>query len=78
MTGIGPVEPVNSAETGESYDVIGADAPRLTDRLAQRWHGLPRRARQGVLAATAAAATAIGALVLAPDSNPAPDRKSVV
>ncbi|ANS64546.1 hypothetical protein SLINC_2322 [Streptomyces lincolnensis] len=72
MTGIGPVEPVNSAETGESYDVIGADAPRLTDRLAQRWHGLPRRARQGVLAATAAAATAIGALVLAPDSNPAP------
>ncbi|WLW55838.1 hypothetical protein [Streptomyces sp. YU58] len=72
MTGIGPVEPVNSAETGDSYDVIGADAPRLTDRLAGRWNGLPRRARQGLLTATAATATAIGALVLTPGGDPAP------
>ncbi|MFC8359259.1 hypothetical protein ACFUIY_05215 [Streptomyces griseorubiginosus] len=62
MTGIGPVEPVDSPDAGESQDVIGADGPRPTDRWSAWWGGLPPRAR-GALAATAAALLAAGLLL---------------
>ena len=62
MTGIGPVEPVDSPDTGKSQDVIGADGPRLTDRWSAWWGGLPPRARKA-LAATAAALVATGVLL---------------
>jgi hypothetical protein len=60
MSGIGPVEPVDSPETQDSYDVIGVDGPRRTDRLTARWAKTPPRTRKtaltlGVTAATAAA-----------------------
>jgi len=60
MSGIGPVESVDSPETDGSYEVIGGDSPRLTDR----WHTLPQRTRRAVLAAAAVAAVALGAVLL--------------
>ncbi|MFE3037539.1 hypothetical protein ACFXKY_38530 [Streptomyces canus] len=77
MTGIGPVEPVDSPERGESYDVIGADGPRLTDRWGVWWRGLPPRVRRAALAATAITLLAAGVLVprtLSEDRHPEPDR----
>lgn len=70
MTGIGPVEPVNSSDPDESQDVVGNDAPRLTDRLAHRWAGLSSRARTAVLATSLAAATAAAALLIPPALGP--------
>ncbi|MBC2905841.1 hypothetical protein [Streptomyces cupreus] len=67
MTGTGPVEPVNAPDADGSFEVIGADAPRLTDRVAQRWGALPPRARKSAVAAGLALLTAVGALLLAPD-----------
>ncbi|CCK30839.1 hypothetical protein BN159_6460 [Streptomyces davaonensis JCM 4913] len=67
MTGIGPVEPVNSPEPDESYEVIGADGPRRTDRLARRWAALSPRARRAAVAAALVALSAAGALLLTPD-----------
>lgn len=70
MTGIGPVEPTNAPDTAPSYDVIGTDFPRLTDR----WHTLAPRVRRSVLAAAAAtaAATITTAVLLLPKhSSPA-------
>ncbi len=37
MSGIGPVESVDSTDMDGSYEVIGGDSPRLADR----WHTLP-------------------------------------
>lgn len=74
MSGIGPVEPVNSAEAEESYDVIGVDRARLTDRWSGRWQELSPRARRGVLGTLLALLTA-GALLprtLADDDRPMP------
>ncbi|WKX08272.1 hypothetical protein [Streptomyces sp. NL15-2K] len=73
MTGTGPVEPVNSSETDDSYDIIGVDAPRLADRLtawftgrlANQWTGPPPRARKAALTA-GVVATAVCVLLLAP------------
>jgi hypothetical protein len=69
MTGTGPVEPVNSSETDDSYDVIGVDAPRLTGRITRRLTnqrtGLPPRARKAALTA-GVVATAACVLLLAP------------
>src|SRR5688572_13237100 len=76
MTGIGPVEPVNSSDPDESHDVVGDDAPRLTDRLGHRWAGLSLRARTAVLATALAAATAAAVLLIPPafgPDRPAPD-----
>ncbi|MEU1474964.1 hypothetical protein ACFYZ8_30850 [Streptomyces sp. NPDC001668] len=76
MTGIGPVEPVDSPESGESYDVIGADGPRLTDRWSARWRGMAPRARRATQAAVATALLAAGILVprtLTEDPHPAPE-----
>lgn len=67
MTGIDPVEPVNSPDPDESYEVIGADGPRLADRLAHRWTALSPRARWTAVTAVLAALAAAGALLLAPD-----------
>lgn len=75
MTGIGPVEPVDSPETGESYDVIGADGPRLTDRWNARWGGMSPRARRATLVTTAIALLAAGVLLpraLSEDRRPEP------
>ncbi|MFJ4789158.1 hypothetical protein [Streptomyces sp. NPDC088794] len=81
MSGIGPVEPVNGPEADESYDVIGTDAPRLTDRfrsrrpasgLAARWGALPPTARRALLAAGVIVVAAAG-VVLLPTAG-APDR----
>ncbi|MFG2466507.1 hypothetical protein ACGFXB_13785 [Streptomyces canus] len=63
MTGIGPVEPVNSPETGESHDVIGADEARLTDRWASRWEKLSPRARRTALGTAAFTLLAAGLLL---------------
>ncbi|MFK4102335.1 hypothetical protein ACI2L1_20090 [Streptomyces sp. NPDC019531] len=63
MTGIGPVEPVNSPETEKSYDVIGADEPRLTDHLSTRWKRMSPRARRTTLATTVTALLAAGVLL---------------
>ncbi|MER7562626.1 hypothetical protein ABTZ93_06610 [Streptomyces sp. NPDC097941] len=63
MTGIGPVEPVNSPETGQSHDVIGADQARLTDRWAARWERLSPRARRTALGTAALTLLAAGILL---------------
>ncbi len=68
MTGIGPVEPVNSPDAQETYEVIGADAPRLTDR----WRGLPPRVRRAALGTAALAAAAAGVIVLLPPQQSTP------
>lgn len=60
MSGIGPVESVDSPETDGSYEVIGGDSPHLTDR----WYALPQRTRRAVLAAAAVAVVALGAVLL--------------
>ncbi|MEV6484189.1 hypothetical protein [Streptomyces sp. NPDC051576] len=60
MSGIGPVESVDSPEADGSYEVIGGDRPRLTDR----WHTLSPRTRKAALAAATAAAVAAGAVLL--------------
>jgi hypothetical protein len=60
MSGIGPVESVDSPEVDGSYEVIGGDSPRLTDR----WHTLSPRARKAALAAGAVAVAAVGAVLL--------------
>ncbi len=76
MTGIGPVEPVNSPETEASHDVIGADAPRLSDRLSAFWAGLPPRARTSVAASAVTAAVAAvtaAAVLLLPGSTADPE-----
>jgi hypothetical protein len=70
MTGIGPIEPANSTETQDSYDVIGVDAQCLTDRLATRWTTLPSRTRTAALAAAAAATATAATLLLAPTGTP--------
>ncbi|MBK3568230.1 MULTISPECIES: hypothetical protein [unclassified Streptomyces] len=62
MSGIGPVESVDSPEANGSYEVIGGDPPHLTDR----WHTLSPRARRAVLAAGAAAVLGIGTILLLP------------
>ncbi|MDQ1044626.1 hypothetical protein [Streptomyces sp. V4I2] len=72
MTGTGPVEPGNSPDSGGSYDVVGVDAPRLTDRLSARWHTFPPRTRKAALASALTAAAAAGVL-LAPTPG-GPDR----
>ncbi|MFF7131592.1 MULTISPECIES: hypothetical protein [unclassified Streptomyces] len=63
MTGIGPVEPVDSPDSGASYDVIGTDGPRLTDRWGARWRGMSPRGRRAALGAGAIALLAAGVLV---------------
>ncbi|MEU6251686.1 hypothetical protein [Streptomyces sp. NPDC047043] len=70
MSGIGPVEPVDSAEASESYDVIGTDAPRPTDRLARRWRTLSPRARRTTLAACVIAASTLAILLVPPAGSP--------
>lgn len=75
MTGIGPVEPVDSADSGESCDVIGADGPRLTDRWSARWGGMSPRARRTAVAGTAIALLAAGVALpraLPEDHRPEP------
>lgn len=73
MSGIGPVESVDSTDVDGSYEVIGGDSPRLTDR----WHTLPQRTRRTALAVIAAGAAAVGAVLLPPvhddrQSDPTP------
>ncbi|GAA3892260.1 hypothetical protein GCM10023084_51270 [Streptomyces lacrimifluminis] len=68
MTGIGPVEPVNSPDAQETYEVIGADTPRLTDR----WRALSPRVRRAVLGTTALAVAAAGVIALPPAKPSAP------
>lgn len=72
MSGIGPVEPVDSPEADGSYEVIGGDPHRLTDR----WHTLSPRARRAALAAGTVAVVAAGAVLLPPvrtrQGDPAP------
>lgn len=63
MSGIGPVEPVDSPETDESHDVIGVDGPRLTDRWTTRWAGLPPRTRMTTLTMGAIAMAAAAVLI---------------
>lgn len=62
MSGIGPVESVDSPEANGSYEVIGGDPPHLTDR----WHTLSPRARRAVLAAGAVAVLGVGTVLLLP------------
>ncbi|WP_031487894.1 hypothetical protein [Streptomyces bicolor] len=64
MTGIGPVEPVNSPETNESHDTIGTDAPHLTDRIADLWAGLTPRTRTAAIATAVAGAVAAAATLI--------------
>ncbi|MFJ9243290.1 hypothetical protein [Streptomyces sp. NPDC101776] len=70
MSGIGPVESVDSSEANGSYEVIGGDSPRPTDR----WHTLPPRTRRAVLAAGTVAVVAVGVVLLPPrpQADPAP------
>jgi hypothetical protein len=68
MTGIGPVEPVNSPDAQETYEVIGADTPRFTDR----WQALSPRLRGAVLGTTALAATTATVIALLPTEPSAP------
>lgn len=73
MTGIGPVEPVNSPDAQETYEVIGTDAPRLTDR----WQALSPRLRRAALGAGALVAATAGVLVLL-DPKPSDPTTSTV
>ncbi|WP_105972644.1 hypothetical protein [Streptomyces geranii] len=68
MTGIGPVEPVNSPDGQETYEVIGADTPRL----AEQWRALPRRVRRAVLGAVVLGLSAAGIVALLPAEPDAP------
>ncbi|MDW4907905.1 hypothetical protein RB628_21775 [Streptomyces sp. ADMS] len=68
MTGIGPVEPVNSPDGQETYEVIGADTPRFTDR----WQALPPRVRRAVVGTAALAATTAAVIVVLPPVPSAP------
>ncbi|MDV9172010.1 hypothetical protein R6V09_18055 [Streptomyces sp. W16] len=68
MSGIGPVEPVDSPETDASYDIIGGDSPRLSDR----WHSLTPRARKATLAAGVIALAATGVVLLPRSHTPRP------
>ncbi len=68
MTGIGPVEPVNSPDAQETYEVIGADTPRFTDRLA----GPVAALRRAVLGTVALAAATAGVIVLLPPKQSTP------
>ncbi|WP_203730248.1 hypothetical protein [Streptomyces sp. SID12501] len=68
MTGIGPVEPVNSPDAQETYEVIGADTPHFTDR----WQALSPRVRRAVLATVALAAATGGVIVLLPPKPSTP------
>ncbi|NEB01560.1 hypothetical protein [Streptomyces sp. SID13726] len=75
MTGIGPVEPVDSTDSRESYDVIGADGPRLADRWSARWDRMSPRARTATLVSTAIGLLAAAVLVpraLTEDPRPEP------
>lgn len=73
MSGVGPVEPANSTDAEHSWDVIGTDASRPGDRLADRWSRLPRGRRRAVVATAVIAAAAAWAVALpqglAPDPN---------
>jgi hypothetical protein len=62
MSGIGPVESVDSPEIDGSCDVIGGDSPRLSDH----WHALPQRTRRAVLTVGTVTAVAVGAVLLPP------------
>ncbi|ELP63978.1 hypothetical protein ACKI1I_09790 [Streptomyces turgidiscabies] len=73
MTGIGPVEPVNSPDAQETYEVIGADTPRL----AERWQALSPRARRAAVGAAALGATAAAVIALLPPEPSAPARTLV-
>ncbi|MFI0513251.1 hypothetical protein ACH3Y9_19640 [Streptomyces sp. WSLK1-5] len=80
MTGIGPVEPVDSSDSGASYDVIGTDGPRLTDRWSAWWRRMSPRARGITLGGTAIALLAAAVLVprtLSADRRPAPEHTPV-
>ncbi|NEA65952.1 hypothetical protein [Streptomyces sp. SID12488] len=68
MTGIGPVEPVNSPDAQETYEVIGADTPRFTDR----WRALSPRVRRAVLGTVALAAATAGVIVALPPKPSTP------
>ncbi|MDX2541252.1 hypothetical protein ACOT81_11400 [Streptomyces sp. WI04-05B] len=70
MTGIGPVEPVNSPDAQETYEVIGADTPHFTER----WQTLSPRVRRAVVGAAALGATTAAVIALLPPepSTPAP------
>lgn len=73
MTGIGPIEPVNSADTQETYEVIGADTPRFRDR----WQAQSPRVRRAVVGATALGATAAAVIAFLPPEPSAPTRTLV-
>ncbi|MET7684927.1 hypothetical protein [Streptomyces sp. NPDC005423] len=66
MSGIGPVEPADSAETDASYEIIGGDSPRLSDR----WDTLPARVRGAALAVGVIAVAAAGVVLLSPSHAP--------
>ncbi|MFE9095086.1 hypothetical protein [Streptomyces sp. NPDC007264] len=68
MSGVGPVEPVESAEPEPGHDVIGSDPPRLSDR----WTRLPARTRAAVLGAAALAVTGALLFLSAPPVTPPP------
>ncbi|MEB8339469.1 hypothetical protein [Streptomyces endophyticus] len=73
MTGIGPVEPYETADDSHSpaahpADVVGADAPRPYER----WSALPPRGRRLLLAGTVAVAAVAGALLLPHPERPVP------
>jgi hypothetical protein len=61
MSGTGPVEPVEPSGPEPGRDVVGSDAPRLSDR----WTRLPAHTRRVTLGAVAALAVT-GALLLLP------------
>ncbi|MGW2555815.1 hypothetical protein [Streptomyces sp. NPDC001635] len=64
MSGIGPVEPVEPAESERGHDVVGSDAPRLSDR----WNRLSSRTRTAALGAAALGVTAALLFLPAPPS----------
>ncbi|MEH0422455.1 hypothetical protein [Streptomyces sp. B21-083] len=68
MTGIGPVEPVNSPDAQETYEIIGADTPRL----AHRWKAASPRVRRATLCAAALAAATAGVIALLPPKPSGP------
>ncbi|MGP4008914.1 hypothetical protein [Streptomyces sp. 4N124] len=63
MTGIGPVEPVDSPGSEESCPTIGSDRTRRAEHWSARWARLSPKTRKAALGAAAIALVAAGILV---------------
>lgn len=80
MTGIGPVEPVDSPGSEENCPTVGSDRTRLAEHWSARWARLSPKTRKAALGAAAIALVAAGILVppaLTPEDRAKPQETPV-